>query len=40
MRMGIDAMKQKEKSDLQRKQAALQHMQSVRQTSKKENPPK
>jgi hypothetical protein len=40
MRMGIDAMKQKEKTDLQRKQAALQHMQNVRQTNKKENPPK
>jgi hypothetical protein len=40
MRMGIDAMKQKENTDLQRKQAALQHMQNVRQTNKKENPPK
>lgn len=35
VRMGIDAMKEKEKIDLQRKQAALQHMQSVRQSSKK-----
>jgi hypothetical protein len=38
MRMGIEMMKEKEKADLQRKQAALQHMQSVRQSSKKENP--
>jgi len=35
MRMGIDMMREKEKIDLQRKQAALQHMQSVRQSSKK-----
>ena len=40
MRMGIEMMKEKEKADLQRKQAALQHMQSVRQSSKKENPTK
>ena len=40
MRMGIEMMKEKEKSDLQRKQAALQHLQSVRQSSKKEKPEK
>jgi len=40
VRMGIDAMKEKEKTDLQRKQAALQHMQSIRQASKKEKPTK
>lgn len=40
MRMGIEAMREKEKVDLQRRQAAVQHIQSVRQTSKKEKPPK
>ena len=40
MRMGIEVSKEKEKADLQRKQAALQHIQSVKQSSKKEKPPK
>jgi len=41
MRMGLDISREKEKLDLQRKQAAVQHMQNVRQTIKlKEKPNK
>ena len=36
MRLGIDVMKDKQKIDMQRKQAAIQHIQSVRQTSVKQ----
>lgn len=40
MRMGIEMSKEKEKFDLQRKQAGLQHIQNIRQSSKKERSPK
>jgi len=40
MRMGLDMSREKEKLDLQRKQAAVQHIQSVRQTIKVKEKPK
>jgi len=40
MRMGIDLSREKEKLDLQRKQAAVQHIQNVRQTIKVKEKPK
>jgi hypothetical protein len=40
MRMGLDAIKADAQNQLQTKQAALQHIQHVHQTSKKEKPPK
>jgi hypothetical protein len=35
MRMGLDVLKTDAQNEMQRKQAALQHMQSVRQSGRK-----
>lgn len=40
MRMSLDVLKTDAQQEMQRKQSALQHIQNVRQSTKKEKPPK
>jgi hypothetical protein len=40
MRMGLDVLKTDAQNEMQHKQAALQHMQNIRQSGKKEKPTK